>query len=70
MVLSTLGKVMLIEALLLIFPMFVGVIYSDNTFLSFLIPIIGLIIVGAPLSLLKIKYKCHHTLLQKFSLFV
>lgn len=57
MVLCTLGKVMLIEALLLIFPMFVGVIYSDNTFLSFLIPIMGLIIVGAPLSLLKIKYK-------------
>ncbi len=57
MVLSTLGKVLLIEALLLIFPMLVGVIYSDGTFLAFLIPVIGLLIVGAPLSLIKTKYK-------------
>lgn len=57
MVFNTLGKVLIIEALLLIFPMFVGVVYKENTFTSFLIPIIGLILIGAPLSLLKIKNK-------------
>lgn len=57
MVFSTLGKVLLIEALLLIFPTFVGVIYQDGTFISFLIPILGLIIFGGPLSLIKPKEK-------------
>ncbi len=57
MVLNTLGKVLIIEALLLLFPMLVGVIYNENTFVSFLIPVLGLILIGAPLSLLKIKDK-------------
>ena len=57
MILSTLGKVLLIEALLLIFPMLVGVIYNDGTFTSFLIPVIALIVLGTPLSLIRTKYK-------------
>lgn len=53
MVLSILGKVLLIEAVLLLFPMLVGFIYGENTFVSFLVPILALIAVGAPLSFLK-----------------
>jgi len=55
MVFSILGKVLLIEAALLLVPMLVGFIYQENTFLSFLIPIVGLVAIGAPLSFLKRK---------------
>ena len=54
-VLSILGKTMLIEAVLLMFPTLVGVIYQENNFISFLIPILCLIAVGAPLTFLKDK---------------
>ena len=57
MVFSILGKVFLLEALLLIFPMAVGFIYNENTFNAYLYPIIGLLIVGAPLSFLNSKDK-------------
>ncbi|MBQ3218980.1 MAG: TrkH family potassium uptake protein [Clostridia bacterium] len=57
MVLSILGRAMLIEAVLLLFPMLVGVIYAENTYMSFLVPIVGLIAIGLPFSLLKIKDK-------------
>ena len=52
-VLSILGKTMLIEALLLIVPMLVGVYYQEDNLMAFLIPIIGLCVVGGPLSFLK-----------------
>lgn len=57
MVFSILGKVFLLEALLLIFPMAVGFIYNENTFNAYLYPIIGLLVVGAPLSFLNSKDK-------------
>ncbi len=57
MVFSILGKVFLLEALLLIFPMAVGFIYNENTFNAYLYPILGLLIVGAPLSFLNSKDK-------------
>ena len=57
MVFNTLGKALLIEAILLLFPMFVGVLYQENTFISYLLPILGLILVGAPLSFLRVKDK-------------
>jgi trk system potassium uptake protein TrkH len=40
---------------LLLCPAFVGVIYQENNFISFLLPILFLIAVGMPLSLLKTK---------------
>lgn len=57
MVLNILGKTMLIEAILLLFPLLVGVFYSENTYLDYLIPIIGLVLVGTPFALFKIKDK-------------
>ena len=54
-VLSILGKTLVLEALLLIFPMFVGIIYQENNFLAFLIPILALLVVGIPLTFLKSK---------------
>ncbi len=54
-VLSILGKTMLIEAVLLMFPMLVGAIYQENNFIAFLIPILCLIAFGAPLTFLKTK---------------
>lgn len=55
MVLSMLGKVLVIEAGLLLFPMLFGVIYAENNFNAFLFPILGLLAVGVPLSFLKSK---------------
>lgn len=50
-----LGRTMLIEALLLLCPALVGVIYQENEFISFLIPILVLCAIGIPLTLIKIK---------------
>ncbi len=57
MVFNTLGKTLLIEALLLLFPMLVGIIYRESTFFAYLLPVCGLILVGAPLSFLKVRDK-------------
>ena len=54
-VFSILGKTLLIEAVLLLCPMLVGVIYQENNFISFLIPILSLIAVGTPLLFIKSK---------------
>ena len=48
---------MLIGAILMCFPLIVGLIYSESTYLSFLVPILALILVGLPLSFVKIKDK-------------
>lgn len=56
MIFNILGKVLLIEAALLLVPMLVGFIYNENTFVAFLIPIAILIVIGAPLLLIKRKY--------------
>lgn len=54
-VLSILGKMMMIEAVLMLCPALVGAIYQENEFVSFLIPILTLCAVGIPLSLIKTK---------------
>ena len=55
MVFSILGRTLLIEAGLLLCPLLVGVIYGENTWADYLIPIGGLLLVGVPLAFLKIK---------------
>ena len=57
MVLSILGKALLIEAVLMFLPVLVGLIYHENTYVSFLIPILGLTVVGMPFAMLKTKDK-------------
>lgn len=56
-VLKTLGRVMLIIALFMCLPLAVGEYYGEKTYLSFLIPIAGLIAVGLPLGMMKVKDK-------------
>lgn len=60
-VLNILGRTLLIEALLLICPMLVGFFYKENTYIAFLIPILGLVTVGFPFALIKIKDKSIRT---------
>ncbi len=48
---------MIIEALMMVISALVGVIYSETTTLSFLIPAVGLLAVGIPLSFLKSESK-------------
>ncbi len=58
MVVKILAKAMLIEAILLIFPLIVGLIYGEPTsYLSYLIPMVGLVAIGLPLSFIKPKNK-------------
>ena len=54
-VLSILGKTLLIEAILLLFPTLVGVIYQEDNFFAFAVPVACLIAVGLPLSFIKSK---------------
>ena len=56
-VFGIIGKTMIMEALLMLFPMVVGFIYQENTLTCFLVPIIALLAIGIPLSLIKIKDK-------------
>ena len=56
MVFSILGRTLLIEAGLMLCPLLVGIIYGENTWYTYLIPIGVLLAVGVPLAfLLKIK---------------
>ena len=55
MVFSILGRALLIEAVLLLFPMLIGFIYGENTWSDYLIPIGGLLAIGIPLAFMKIK---------------
>lgn len=55
LIVNVLGKVLLIEALLMIFPLVVGFIYGENTYLGFILPMAGLLAIGLPLSLIKVK---------------
>ncbi len=56
-VLNTLGKVFIIEAFLLLFPMIVGFCYQENSYLDYLIPACALLVLGLPLYLIKAKDK-------------
>lgn len=57
LVFNFLGKTLVLSAILLLIPLFVGVIYQENNFLAFLVPSLSLLAVGVPLLLLKPKYK-------------
>lgn len=48
MVAKVLGKILLIEALLMCFPLVISLIYKENTYLSYVIPIAGLAVLGIP----------------------
>ena len=60
MVFSILGRTLLIEAGLLLCPLLVGIIYGENSWWHYLIPIGGLLAIGLPLALLKIKDRSIH----------
>ncbi len=55
MVLKTIGKLLKVEAILLILPLIISFIYNEGSFLSFLIPIVLLAIIGSLLSSLQPK---------------
>lgn len=55
MIFYTIGNIFKLEALLLIFPLVVSLIYKENTFLSFIIPIAILLALGFGLSIKKPK---------------
>ena len=57
MILNTLGKILFIEAILLILPLIVSLIYQENTYMSFIITIGILLIVSCILLLIKPKKK-------------
>ena len=50
---KTLGKLLFVEAILMLFPLIVSFIYKEKTYMSFLIPIITLAISGFLLSSIK-----------------
>ncbi len=52
-----LGKIFLVLALLMCLPIIVALTYEERILTPFLYPIVGLIIIGAPLSLMKVNDK-------------
>ena len=60
MVFSILGRTLLIEAVLLLFPLLVGIIYKENTWSDYLIPIGILLAVGLPITFLKVNDRSIH----------
>lgn len=57
MVLHTIGKLLIVESSLLTLPLIVSLIYKENTYWSFIIPIIGLLILGILLTIKKPQRK-------------
>ena len=55
MVFSILGRAILLEAVFLLCPMFVGIAYGEKSFAHYLIPIAGLVAIGLPLFFLRVK---------------
>lgn len=55
MIFYTIGNMLKVEALLLILPLIVSLVYQENTYLSFLIPIAILTLVGFAISFKKPK---------------
>ncbi len=54
-VLGIIGKCMVITACFMLIPLIIGFIYNENSWLSFLVPIIALVAIGLPLAMLKSK---------------
>lgn len=57
MVLNVLGKVFLLEVILLALPMIVGFIYNESSYMAWLIPMAVLFCIGAPMSFIRVKNK-------------
>ena len=57
MLLNVLGKTLIIGAGLMLFPLLINFIYRETNYLSYVIPMAGMIVVGFPLSLIKAKDK-------------
>ena len=57
LIVNILGRVLLIEALLMLAPLSVSLINNEGTYLGYVLPMIGLLVVGLPLSLIKLKDK-------------
>ncbi len=55
MILRTIGKTLMIIALLMLIPFAVSLIYGENSYFAFLIPIAVLLLIGIPFSCLKSK---------------
>ena len=53
MVLSIIGKTLITEGILLVIPMLVGVGYSENNLIAFLVPALIALGIGFPLTLLR-----------------
>ena len=56
-VFNVIGKTLIILAGLMCVPLFVGVFYGEGNFLAFLIPVLCLLVVGFPLSYMKVRDK-------------
>lgn len=56
-ILQTLGKILCIEAILLCFPLIVNFIYQETNAVAFLISIASMVVIGLPLSLIRVKTK-------------
>lgn len=56
-IIKILGRILFLEGLLLIFPLIVSLIYHENTYLSFIIPICFLLVTGLLLSFIKPEKK-------------
>jgi len=50
-----LGKVLIMEAVMLCLPMIVAAIYGENTYLSFVIPVCALLLLAIPTFLIKLR---------------
>lgn len=57
LVLNTLGKVMLVGVIILMFPLFVSIIYGENQGISFLVPIGILLVLSIPCLMIEPKDK-------------
>lgn len=55
MIINVLGKTLVILAGLMLLPLIVGLCYGESNYYSFLIPVLGLILIGMPLSYVKVK---------------
>ena len=53
MVLSILGKTLIVEGFLLLFPMLVGALNAENNLISFLVPVLICLAVGFPIAFIK-----------------
>lgn len=55
MIFRIIGYVLLVESVLLLFPLIVNFIYGENDFIAYLIPIVLCLVIGYPLTLIQSK---------------